>query len=701
MNGTVFLALTLAASLASSLAYALPLNFAKKFRAPSLTVAAICAFLASVSLMALIFQNDVSYAYVVSYSSKDLPDIYKFSAFWAGQQGSFLLWLLIHSITSIILYREKKLDNASFAVYMAIEAILTVLVLAKSPFMPQENIVEDGFGLNPLLQGPWMAVHPPIIFIGYALLAIPFSMSLGALFTKNVKIDWLETSRKWTLIAWAFLGAGIFVGGYWAYKVLGWGGYWGWDPVENSSLVPWLVAGVLLHLIKVAKIRQSALPVMHLASIFTFSLVIYGTFLTRSGLLGDFSVHSFGENNIGSTLAIVNAAVLIGGLFLLTVRTSIFSKENMYPAYRSREFLMLLGSLSLSFTAALIFLGMSMPLITNLMGQPAAVDAAFYVKTTLPLAILFSVTMFLAVLYLYGEGNKIGRTFLPLVLGVIFTAFSLFIGIRDVLPLILTFVSGMSGAAALYAYRKKALSIGGAIAHFGVALAFLGIALSSGGGDVTEKFEAGETKNIFGYNITYEGQEFLADNSAKFYAYNIDGNSVKALTKLRSNGSDSAREPAILKTAAGDVYIAPSPPEDMNIGSLTLKQWEIALDGELAYIFENVEVTEPDNNHILAVANISVTDGTNDEVVAPSILVSQTSGVSEPVEILNGKKQIRLTGVSENRKKIRIEIIPSKKDMAKVPITAHISEKPFIWLLWLGAVLVTIGILTALTTRRS
>ena len=699
MIGTIFLALTLAAALSTVVSYALPFNFAKKFRAPSVFVAAICALLSSVCLMTLIFQNDVHYAYVVSYSSKDLPNIYKLSAFWAGQQGSFLLWLLIHAAVSVILYREKKLSDASFSVYMAVEAVLTFFVLAKSPFLPQENSVEDGFGLNPLLQDPWMAVHPPIIFIGYALLAIPFSMSLGALFTKNIKTDWLETSRRWTLIAWSFLGTGIFVGGFWAYKVLGWGGFWGWDPVENSSLVPWLVAGVLLHLIKVAKIRPSVLPVMNLAAIFAFSLVIYGTFLTRSGLLGDFSVHSFGENNIGSTLAVANAAILIGSLFLLTVRTNIFPKENMYPAYKSREFLMLLGALLLSFTAAIIFLGMSMPLITNLMGHPAAVDSEYYVKSTLPLAILFSFAMYLATLYLYGENGKRLRALSPLASGIIFAAFAAFVGAREILPIILAFVSGISGAAAVCAYRQKAISFGGALAHFGVALAFLGIVLSSGGESVTEKFDAGETKNILGHSVTYNGQEFSENNSAKFYAYDVDGNSVKALTKLRKNGADAAREPAIYKSLTGDLYIAPSPPEDSKIGEMTLKQWEIALDGDFAYIFESVEVTEPDENHLLAVANISVTDGKEDDVATPSILVSKTSGVSEPVEILNGKKQIRLTGVSENKKKIRVEIIPSKEDMAKVPVTAHISEKPFIWILWLGAALITLGVAFAAKKR--
>ena len=698
MNGTILLAITLAGSLAAMLSFAAPVKFAARFRAPSLFIAALGATLASVLLTTLIFQNDVTYAYVVGYSSKDLPAIYKLSAFWAGQQGSFLLWLFIHSVSSIILYYKKELSDASMAVYMAIEAILTTLVLAKSPFLPQIEPALDGVGLNPLLQDPWMAVHPPLVFVGYSLLSVAFSLSLGALITKNLKTDWLESARKWTLIAWAFLGAGIFVGGYWAYKVLGWGGFWGWDPVENSSLVPWIVAGILLHLLKVAKIRQTVLPVTHLAAIFTFSLVIYGTFLTRSGLLGDFSVHSFSGENIGLTLSVVNAIILIGGLFLLTIRAAHFPKGEMYQHYNSREFCMLLGALLLAFTASMIFLGMSMPLITNLMGHPAAVDTAFYIKVTLPLAICFTAVMAYSVIRLYGE-KTLPKTFATLIFGIIALAFALFIGVYDVLPLVLVFVAGIMGAAAVISYKHNALSLGGVIAHLGVAFLLLGIVVSgSGSKNVVEEFAANETKEVLGHSVTYEGQEFLEDGSAKYYKYNVDGNMVKALTKLRSNGADAAREPAVYKSFAGDVYIAPSPPENMGVEGLILNRLEIALDGDLAYIFEEVEVTEPDENHILAVAKISVTDGKSDDLAEPSILVSKTAGISEPVEILGGKKRIRLTGVSENRKKVRIEIIPSKEELSKVPITANISEKPFIWLVWLGAILIVAG--TALAVKK-
>lgn len=196
-------------------------------------ISAVAVSFSSAYLMYLIFSNNFEFEYVASYSSMDLPFIYKVSAFWAGQQGSFLLWILIHALAGVILYKNNSFSGKGLGVYLLVESLLIIMTLGKSPFEPAEVVGVDGIGLNPLLQDPWMAIHPPVVFIGYALLAVPFSLGMGALLDDLDSREWLETSRKWTLMAWGFLGAGIFIGGYWAYKVLGWGGYWGWDPVEK------------------------------------------------------------------------------------------------------------------------------------------------------------------------------------------------------------------------------------------------------------------------------------------------------------------------------------------------------------------------------------------------------------------------------------------------------------------------------------
>lgn len=607
-----------------------------------------CVLAASLCLWFAILNDNFTIAYVANYSSKSLPLMYKISAFWAGQQGSFLLWLLFHAIAGVILV-VKRTPIQTLTIYYFLQLLLTLLVLWKSPFTPNEMILPDGFGLNPLLQDFWMAIHPPIIFLGYALLAVPFSMSLGSLLKEPMSRNFLESARIWTLIAWAFLGAGIFVGGYWAYKVLGWGGYWGWDPVENSSLVPWLLSAVLLHLINLAKSKPAVLLITHLAAIFTYALVIYGTFLTRSGILGDFSVHSFSESSIGVTISIVNALVLIGGLLILMSKLQQLPKGKMYESFGERAFLILLGSLMLIFVAIIVWIGMSMPLLTQLMGSPAAVDTDFYTRTTAPIALVIAILI------------------------------------------IVTFAK----------FGLRSMSFGGVITHVAVLTGLAAIMLSSSGETVSVELTPKVENELLGHKVVYEGQEFQEDGSAKFYVYTVDGETVKALTKLRSNGEDAAREPAILRQLTGDIYIAPSPinPE---VSEIILERNRTAMDGEYAYRFEDSEVdTDEQGNPKAVKVRVVVTDGEIVDNVTPTIEVTATGGTSKATGFFGGTKRIRLTGISGDESKIRVEILPSEEDLSTMPVSATISTKPFIWLLWLSTTAIFFGTLISLKGKET
>ena len=366
--GTAFLVLSLIFALAAAVSW----GRGKAAAGKALALASFfAAALASAWLFWLILHDRFDIDYVWSYSSLDLPLVYKVSAFWAGQQGSFLLWLFFHAAAGAALALRARLGNAGQAVFFFLQALLAALVLFYSPFAVTEGYAPaDGAGMNPLLQDPWMAVHPPLVFFGYALLAVPYAASLGALLSEKAdSTAWLALARSWALAAWALLGAGIFVGAFWAYKVLGWGGWWGWDPVENSSLVPWLAAGVLVHLLSAARVRPTNLALAHLSAIFSYALALYGTFLARSGLLGDFSVHSFSGTGVGLWLVAVDAIVALAGLSLLVWRAGKFPKGSPYPVHRSREFFLLLGCLALTFLAIIVFIGMSMPLLTGLGGR--------------------------------------------------------------------------------------------------------------------------------------------------------------------------------------------------------------------------------------------------------------------------------------------------------------------------------------------
>lgn len=693
MIGVISLAIVLFCSLAGALCYGAGSQGAVGAGRRLNFAAGAGAGVASVYLMVQILADNFGLSYVASYSSRDLPLVYKVSAFWAGQQGSFLLWLLIHGAAGAILACRQRMSNSGLAVYLALEALLTILVLAKSPFVPTEATVTDGIGMNPLLQDPWMAVHPPIIFLGYALLAIPFAYSLGALIRPEPAKGWLEKARQWSLLAWAFLGGGIFIGGYWAYKVLGWGGYWGWDPVENSSLVPWLLATVLVHVLRVARVRESAQSLVHMAAIFAYAFVLYGTFLTRSGILGDFSVHSFAESNVGLTIALVNAFVLLSGLLLLTWRAKAMPQGELYNAYGSREFLLLLGMLITVFIATIVFLGMSMPLLTQLAGKPAAVDTDFYVRTTLPLAITMMLVLGCACQRHFG-GRVLALGKLPYLALVLGMAAALAAGVRQVLPVLLAGAAAMGTAASCRSFRLHGLGLGGAIAHAGLGLGLLAMVLAgSGSQQVSRELAVGEAQDIFGHEIVYQGQEFTGDGTAKYYKYTVDGREVAALTKLHLNGDDAAREPAIDKTLGGDVYLAPTPTRAARSG-IRLEKGKSAMGNLFLYRLDGIDIRE-EGDKMRVTADIAVTDGERVEHARPSILATSEGGTSAPIEVMEGRERIRLTAVAGNQRSARLELMPSLQEEMALPVQTSISVKPVIWLLWLSAALVCAGCLVA------
>ena len=658
-------------------------------------LAGIAAIGAAATLFVAILGDDFSVAYVISYSSIDLPLLYKFSAFWAGQQGSFLLWLAIHACVGILLVRSGRMTAAGRSIYHLLTAMLTVLVLIKSPFVPADVIVFDGHGMNPLLQDPWMAVHPPIIFAGYALIAVPFVYSIESMIKNPMDGDFLIPMRRWTLIAWAFLGAGIFIGGYWAYKVLGWGGYWGWDPVENSSLVPWLLACVLLHLISVARERCGAFYLVHLAAIFSYAFVLYGTFLTRSGILGDFSVHSFAGSEIGLYIALANAVVLLFGLGILTVRIERLPKGAVYEQHHSRDFFVLLGMLLIVFIVAIVFFGMSMPLISGLLGESAAVDTSYYVRTSLPIAVPLVLLMALGVLLPYGSG-RIARPVWIFVISVGGGILAGLVGATDILSVLLSTFAVLAVAAAIEAFRRQQIGLGGMVAHVGAGLAFLAFILSGTGSQTTTVILIpDEPQEVYGHTIIYRGQMFAESGNEKSYRYEVDGVLYEAVTKLRANGEDAAREPAIARSIVGDLYIAPSPTSGGRAELILHRGKTVMGINDYAYRYESLAFEPQGSGKTLVTAQIALTDGEEVDDAAPTILATETGGTSQPIEVMNGKFRIRLTGVSADKRDIRIEILPSEAEEASLPVSASVSTKPGISILWLACVLVTVGGLLA------
>src|SRR5260221_6933465 len=259
--------------------------------------------LAAVTLVTAAFQDNFSIAYIFHHSNRDLPIPYKFAVLWSGQEGSLLFWTLLLSTYGLVLRLRHKTDTRLFAyASVAIAAVqfffVMLIVFPASPFsLTTGQIPADGNGLNPLLQYPEMVIHPPMLYLGYVGFTVPFAFALGALIMKYPGEKWIHITRRWTMVTWGFLTCGIFLGAHWAYAVLGWGGYWGWDPVENASLMPWLVGTAFLHSVMMQE-KRGMLKVWNMWLVFfTFWLAILGTFLTRSGLIS--YLHAFAPSSIG------------------------------------------------------------------------------------------------------------------------------------------------------------------------------------------------------------------------------------------------------------------------------------------------------------------------------------------------------------------------------------------------------------------
>ncbi|WP_110953547.1 cytochrome c biogenesis protein CcsA [Anaerosinus massiliensis] len=645
----------------------------------------------------IILTDQFQYRYVWSFSAKDLPLAYKFAAFWAGQEGSFLLWTLLHALIGLYFERSNTMAKPAFIAYMIIQAVLTILLMIKNPFLLQAGHPVDGMGLNPLLQDPWMVIHPPIIFIGYATLAIPFSYALGGLITEKHR-EWMEKALPWTLFSWSFLGAGIFIGGYWAYKTLGWGGYWGWDPVENSSLVPWLTSCALIHLLITAKIKPGAFKLTYLMAICSFLLVLYGTFLTRSGVLSDFSVHSFSEDGTAGTIATLFILVAVVSLLLLSLKWGRLYTAPIYQKFQSREFVITAGAIAFIALAALILVGMSTPLVSKFLGSPQNVNIEFYNNATLPLIsiILALITLTPMLKWLQTETPNYRNVWyltIPLVIAIVICIFY-----QIYHPLCIIAILLACTAFSSHVIHYKQLSLAATIAHIGLSVMTIGIILSSAGSQNQNiSFEVDEIQSVFGYNIKYLGETSNLDKREKYQNFELlnENTMIKALTKLTDTGDDAAREPGIYKTFTGDVYFAPAHKHDQEINILTLKTGTSVTEDNLTLTLTDIVM---ERNHTSQNIKVHATFEVNNETMTETVILEMIHDNGQfkpvPVEILDNQYSLSLTGVNAANKQVRLEL--KKLQPSTTPqIDIDISYKPLIGFVWLGCILITIGCLYA------
>jgi cytochrome c-type biogenesis protein CcmF len=347
---------------------------------------------AAFALIWSVFTNDFSITYILEHSNRALPAAYKFSALWSGQEGSLVLWAWLLGAYGFVLRLTHKTDVKLYAyagvILAGIQAFfLLVLNFAAPPFALLKGVIpEDGNGLNPLLQYPEMVIHPPMLYLGYVGFSVPFAFALGALMMRYPGEKWIKITRVWTMVTWLFLTAGVFLGMHWAYAVLGWGGYWGWDPVENASLMPWLTGTAFLHSVMMQE-KKGMMKSWNVWLIFsTFLLTMLGTMLTRGGLVS--SVHAFAESPIGYWFMVFMVMVLAVCIFTYILHRDHLKSEQRVESLISRESSFMFNNLVLLAACFVIVWGTLYPILSEYIeGAKVTVDAVWYNRVAVPIGL--------------------------------------------------------------------------------------------------------------------------------------------------------------------------------------------------------------------------------------------------------------------------------------------------------------------------
>ena len=348
--------------------------------------------IAGLALVMAALGNDFSVAYILHHSNRDLPIAYKFAALWSGQEGSLLFWAWLLSTYALVLRMRYKVDPQLFAhasvIIAAVQVFFFSLInFAANPFgLVSGTIPADGNGLNPLLQYPEMVIHPPMLYLGYVGVTVPFAFALGALIMKYPGEKWIHITRRWTMVAWLFLTCGIFLGAHWAYEVLGWGGYWGWDPVENASLLPWLTMTAFLHSVMMQE-KRGMMKMWNMWLIFTtFLLAIFGTFLTRSGVVS--SVHAFAQSSIGTWFVWFLAIAFATCVYFFVRNRETLKSEHRLESLVSRESSFLFNNLVLLVSCFAVLWGTLFPVLSEwVTGSKVTVGPPFFNRVNVPIGI--------------------------------------------------------------------------------------------------------------------------------------------------------------------------------------------------------------------------------------------------------------------------------------------------------------------------
>ncbi len=734
----------------------------RSFRVHSLMVG-----IASFALMFILLNHYYEYRYVWINVENDLPLGYKIASFWAGQEGSLLFWALCQVAFGLLLIRFARRWEApvmtifSFSQVFMLSMLLGIrfggVSIGMDPFLllrlAPENIdnhffhnpeylsmITDGNGLNPLLRNFWMMSHPPVTFIGYAAVLVPFCYAVAALWRRKFH-DWIRPALPWTILGVLTLGAGILLGGVWAYESLTFGGFWAWDPIENASLVPWLVLVAGLHLMLVSRKKRHTYFPAFLFILLSFVLVVYASYLTRSGVLSETSVHSFGRDGMGLHIFLYMFVFLVIGLFLLLKhyrRLPGKESEHMF----TREFWLFVGSLVLVLSAFQIIFSTSIPVFNQLLGTNMAppVDVAeYYNRWQLPFAVVIG--LLIGVTHFIRWGKNDSKTFrrriaFSLILSVVVSVpAAIFYGFARPDYLLMLFASLFalfSSLDMLFRFRGKLMDAGPAISHLAMALFLLAVLLTFSQKTVISENTSGyrlgedfsETENLLlvkgevlpmgEYHVTYAGREFDGERihyQVDFLKTNSRGEYYKVFSSypavLLNERMGNVYEPYARVSPLRDVftYITYADLEtDPTPGSYAL------LDEFSIAVGDTVEV---DNNHLIfrdiqtsgdlegssdvrvtAVLELQTGDGQS-FTIDPSYMIEDGRVMREDYLLPELDQMYRFGRVSDEPYTIEMEVYEDQPEFIVIKTIIF----PMINLLWISIVVLMIGLWISFRSR--
>jgi len=490
-------------------------------------------FLATFILAYQLVQSNFDIDYVARYTSLETPVVYKISALWAGQSGSLLFWLFILSIyTTIVILQNQQKHNSLMPWVIITLAIVQMFFLVltnyvTNPFKPTDAdfIVSNGNGLNPLLQNVTMATHPPTLYLGYVGFSVPFGFAISAMINRDTSPLWIQSIRRWALVSWLFLSIGIILGGWWAYRELGWGGYWAWDPVENASFMPWLTATAFVHSIIIQE-KKDMLRVWNMALIIiTFTLCIFGTFLTRSGVMS--SVHSFTGSSLGPIFLTFVFSIMIVSFGMMYFRRNDLRSTKKMESFTSRESGFLFNNMVFVVMCFAVFWGTLFPVFSEaIRGTKITVGPPFFNQINIPIGLILLALTGIGPLLAWrktGKKSLIRNFTFPIITGLIVAILLLIIGLRG--AVVISFSLGAFVTATItteftrgiQARRKKfnesiitALikivsknrsRYGGYVVHLGIVFMFVGFTGHAFDQEKEFSLKVGESNHVAGYNF--------------------------------------------------------------------------------------------------------------------------------------------------------------------------------------------------------